>query len=113
MLIVVFLYMLMWIIYELWGWGIGDVLQMMVLLCCFGLVIVLNGYIYQIVLKVEGNVMFYIVCLIVFLQLMVGNGLGFVLFMVLYDWLLLMFGVMIVEFVGYLVVLLLYDVMFV
>lgn len=44
---------------------------------------------------------------------MVGNGLGFVLFMVLYDWLLLMFGVMIVEFVGYLVVLLLYDVMFV
>jgi 3',5'-cyclic AMP phosphodiesterase CpdA len=57
--IVVFAHMLLWTIYEPWGWGTGDSDQATSYLRRFGSVTVLNGHIHQIVQKVEGNITFH------------------------------------------------------
>src|ERR1700686_2364038 len=57
--IVVFAHIPLWTIYEAWGWGTGDVDQLITQLRRFGSVTVLNGHIHQIVQKVEGNMTFH------------------------------------------------------
>jgi 3',5'-cyclic AMP phosphodiesterase CpdA len=57
--IVVFAHMPLWTIYEPWGWGTGDSVELLKHLSRFGSVTVLNGHIHQIVRKEEGNMTFH------------------------------------------------------
>ncbi|MBS0275659.1 MAG: metallophosphoesterase [Proteobacteria bacterium] len=57
--IVVFAHMPLWTIYEPWGWGTAEALDIAQMLRRFGSVIVLNGHIHQIVQKTEGNITFH------------------------------------------------------
>jgi 3',5'-cyclic AMP phosphodiesterase CpdA len=57
--VVVFAHMPLWTIYEPWGWGTGEGVQIAALLRRFGSVTVLSGHIHQIVQKVEGNITFH------------------------------------------------------
>jgi len=57
--VVVFGHIPLWTVYEQWGWGTDDSAQALALLQRFGSVTVLNGYIHQIIQKVEGNVTFH------------------------------------------------------
>jgi len=74
--IVVFAHMPLWTIYEPWGWGTGDAVQVTEELRRFGSVTVLNGHIHQIVQKVEGNLTFHTARSTAFPQPQAGVGPG-------------------------------------
>ena len=57
--IVVFAHIPLWTVYQEWGWGTDDGMQVLELLKRFGSVTVLNGHIHQIFQKIEGNVSFH------------------------------------------------------
>src|SRR3954452_20125512 len=57
--IVVFAHIPLWTIYPDWGWGTDESEQALSYLKRFGSVTVLNGHIYQVMQKVEGNVTFH------------------------------------------------------
>ena len=57
--IVLFAHILLWTVYQQWGWGTDDGAQALALLKRFGSVTVLNGHIHQVLQKVEGNVAFH------------------------------------------------------
>lgn len=54
--IVVLAHIPLWTVWEPWGWGTEDSVQVMALLRPFGSVTVLNGHIHQVLQKIEGNV---------------------------------------------------------
>jgi 3',5'-cyclic AMP phosphodiesterase CpdA len=74
--VVVFAHMLLWTIYEPWGWGTGDADQLMDQLRRFGSVTVLSGHIHQIVQKVEGNMTFHTARSTAYPQPAAGTGSG-------------------------------------
>src|SRR5262252_1231509 len=57
--IVLFAHIPLWTVYQDWGWGTQDGAQALAYLKKFGSVTVLNGHIYQVMQKVEGNVTFH------------------------------------------------------
>src|SRR5271166_3385263 len=57
--IVVFAHIPLWSVYPAWGWGTDDAARALDYLKRFGSVTVLNGYIHQIMQKIEGNVTFH------------------------------------------------------
>jgi 3',5'-cyclic AMP phosphodiesterase CpdA len=57
--ILVFAHILLWTVYQEWGWGTDDGAQALSYLKRFGSVTVLNGHIHQVMQKVEGNVTFH------------------------------------------------------
>jgi 3',5'-cyclic AMP phosphodiesterase CpdA len=57
--IIVYAHVPLWTVYPKWGWGTADAAQALSNLKGFGSVTVLNGYIHQIMQKVEGQVTFH------------------------------------------------------
>ncbi len=74
--IVVFAHMPLWTVYEPWGWGTGDAVQLMTYLRRFGSVTVLNGHIHQVVQKVEGHMTFHTARSTAYPQPLAGDGDG-------------------------------------
>jgi 3',5'-cyclic AMP phosphodiesterase CpdA len=74
--VVVFAHMPLWTIYEPWGWGTAESLDIAQMLGRFGSVTVLNGHIHQIVQKIEGNITFHTARSTAYPQPQAGVGAG-------------------------------------